>query len=391
MSIVFLSFSPWRAVALVPAAALVVLALSSFLAPPATAQELPPPEAPSRKPTPRPQRRPPADKPAAQSPQQQAPASASLLLSTDLACTVTIDGKQTLRLGANATQSATVSVGQHLLSAVSEDGRLKWEKIVETKGAGQQTVVKIELRDAAGTRPEDFDRAAARVWLAVSDLKVAGAYAASILDKAWGFHNQDLSTALYTAHEFLKREMEEFKKFTTNDPVRKRFLDDMVVLAATAEKYVDLLTKGISAAQQANSWMGEPANMYAQARALERTMVLPTEALDTLRASQAFKDALPVDRQVDAGLSKDPRDFDLGAQYYASTPRMLAVVEKNGLADDLDFKAGDILVSVGGRPASSVWDLKLAMRQNAGRKLPVVFEREGRPQTREIKVPSNLR
>ncbi len=389
MSIAILSFSPRRALGRIPAAALVI-ALSSLLAPPAAAQELPPPEAPSRKPTPRPQRRPPAEKPAAQ-PQQQAPASASLLLSTDLACTVTIDGKQTLRLGANATQSATVSVGQHLLSAVSEDGRLKWEKIVETKGAGQQTVVKIELRDAAGTRPEDFDRAAARVWLAVSDLKVAGAYAAAILDKAWGFHNQDLSTALYTAHEFLKREMEEFKKFTTNDPVRKRFLDDMVLLAATAEKYVDLLTKGISAAQQANSWMGEPANMYAQARALERTMVLPTEALDTLRASQAFKDALPVDRQVDAGLSKDPRDFDLGAQYYASTPRMLAVVEKNGLADDLDFKAGDILVSVGGRPASSVWDLKLAMRQNAGRKLPVVFEREGRPQTREIKVPSNLR
>ena len=389
MSIAFLSLSPPRALGRAPAAALVI-ALSSWLVPPATAQELPPPEAPSRKPTPRPQRRPPADKPAAQ-PQQQAPASASLLLSTDLACTVTIDGKQTLRLGANATQSATVSVGQHLLSAVSEDGRLKWEKIVETKGAGQQTVVKIELRDAAGTRPEDFDRAAARVWLAVSDLKVAGAYAASILDKAWGFHNQDLSTALYTAHEFLKREMEEFKKFTTNDAVRKRFLDDMVLLAATAEKYVDLLTKGISAAQQANSWMGEPANMYAQARALERTMVLPTEALDTLRASQAFKDALPVDRQVDAGLSKDPRDFDLGAQYYASTPRMLAVVEKNGLADDLDFKAGDILVSVGGRPASSVWDLKLAMRQNVGRKLPVVFEREGRQQTREIKVPSNLR
>ena len=389
MSIAFLSFSPPRALGRAPAAALVI-ALSSWLVPPATAQELPPPEAPSRKPTPRPQRRPPADKPATQ-PQQQAPASASLLLSTDLACTVTIDGKQTLRLGANATQSATVSVGQHLLSAVSEDGRLKWEKIVETKGAGQQTVVKIELRDAAGTRPEDFDRAAARVWLAVSDLKVAGAYAASILDKAWGFHNQDLSTALYTAHEFLKREMEEFKKFTTNDAVRKRFLDDMVLLAATAEKYVDLLTKGISAAQQANSWMGEPANMYAQARALERTMVLPTEALDTLRASQAFKDALPVDRQVDAGLSKDPRDFDLGAQYYASTPRMLAVVEKNGLADDLDFKAGDILVSVGGRPASSVWDLKLAMRQNVGRKLPVVFEREGRQQTREIKVPSNLR
>ena len=368
--------------------AVAALAAAS-LALPAAAQELPPPEAPSKKPTPRPTRRPPAGQ--SQAPQQQAPAAASLLLSTDLACTVTIDGAQRIRLGANATQPVNVSPGQHLLSAVSEDGRLKWEKIVETKGAGQQTVVKIELRDAAGTRPEDFDRQAARVWLAVSDLKVAGAYAASILDKAWGFHNKDLSTALYTAHEFLKREMEEFKKFTTNDAVRKRFHDDVVALAGTAEKYVDLLTKAIASAQQANSWLGEPANMYSQARALERTMTLPTEALETLRASQAFKAALPVDRQVSAGLARDPRDFNFGADYYASTPRMLAVVAKDGLADDLGFKAGDVLVSANGRPVQTVWDLKLAMRQNAGKKVAVVFEREGRQQSREIRVPGDLR
>jgi hypothetical protein len=369
--------------------AALAVASSCALATPTPAQELPPPEAPSKKPTPRPPRKT-APGPAPQQPQTQAPAAASLLLSTDLACTVTIDGAQKVRLGANATQSATVSVGQHLLSAVSEDGRLKWEKIVETKGAGQQTVVKIELRDAAGTRPEDFDKAAARVWLAVTDLKVAGAYASTILDKSFGFHNQELSTALFTAHEFLKREMEEFKKFTTNDPVRKRFLDDMVLVAGTAEKYVDLLTKAIASAQQANSWMGEPNNMYSQARALERTMVLPTGALETLRGSQAFKDALPVDRQVRAGLSKDPRDFELGADYYASTPRMLAVVNKKGLASDLGFKAGDHLVSAGGRPVGSVWDLKVAMRENAGRKVTVVFEREGRQQSREIKVPTNL-
>jgi hypothetical protein len=369
-------------------ALLAALTAGATLARPALAQELPPPEAPSKKPTPRPPRKPPSG--TSQAPAAQAPAAASLLLSTDLACTVTIDGTQKLRLGANATQSVSVSPGQHLLSAVSEDGRLKWEKIVETKGAGQQTVVKIELRDAAGTRPEDFDRQAARVWLAISDLKVAGAYAASILDKSFGFHNRELSTALFTAHEFLKREMEEFKKFTTNDAVRKRFLDDMVALAGTAEKYVDLLTKAISAAQQANSWMGEPQNMYAQARALERTMTLPTEALETLRGSQAFKAALPVDRQVNAGLAKDPRDFDLGADYYASTPRMLAVVEKNGLADDLGFKAGDVIVSAAGRPVNTVWDLKVAMRQHAGKKVAIVFEREGRQQAREVRVPGSL-
>jgi hypothetical protein len=38
-----------------------------------------------------------------------------------------------------------------------------------------------------------------------------------------------------------------------------------------------------------------------------------------------------------------------------------------------------------------VWDLKLAMRQNVGKKVSVVFEREGRQQSREIRVPGDLR
>jgi predicted metalloprotease with PDZ domain len=98
-----------------------------------------------------------------------------------------------------------------------------------------------------------------------------------------------------------------------------------------------------------------------------------------------------VDHKPELGLPADARDSDLGAKSYYSTPNMLAVVTKGGLAHELGFRAGDRLVSVNGQVASSIWDLKLVMRANMGKKIRVIFEREGKREDREIKIPAQLR
>jgi S1-C subfamily serine protease len=90
------------------------------------------------------------------------------------------------------------------------------------------------------------------------------------------------------------------------------------------------------------------------------------------------------------GLSNDPRDVRLGADYYQSTPTMLAVVDKGGLADKMGFKAGDRIISVSGQPIASIWDFKLMLRANAGKKLSVLVERKGKQETVGASVPSQL-
>jgi hypothetical protein len=365
------------------------------LAPGAGAQELPPPDV-KTKPKPRP--KPPEEKEkkgegqtggsgGGGGGQQQAPP--VLLLSNDLACTVSVDGERVATLRAKELRKVNVSAGQHLLAAVSDDGKLRWQKVVDAK-AGQQ-VVEINLASAGAIySTEDFDRQMARIWMGVSDLKVAGEYAASILDRAWGFHNQNLATALHTAHEYLKQQIEDLKKIVPNDPARKRMSEDVLKIAAAADKYIDLMTKAITEAQKANSWMGSPNDMYSQAKALVPGIVFPSDALETLKASKAFQEGIPLDRRPELGMAGDPRDFHLGAGYYQSTPNMLAVVAKNSLADDMGFKAGDRLISVNGQNVGSLWDLKLAMRSNAGKKIRVLFDREGKREDREMKVPSAL-
>jgi hypothetical protein len=237
---------------------------------------------------------------------------------------------------------------------------------------------------------EEFDRTLARVWAGVSDLQVAGAYVQGILNRSWGFHDQTLASALHTAHAYLQQQIERLKKMSPGDPERRRIAQEVLQTAASADRYVELMTGAITEAQRSNSWMGKPNDMYAQARALEPMIVFPSQGLDTLRKSRVFRDALPPDRRAGLGLANDPRDFDLGAECYTSTPDAFAVVRKGGLADAMGFKAGDRLVSVQDQPLKSLWELKLAMRANAGKSITVVFERRGKQQQRTTKVPGHL-
>ncbi len=98
-----------------------------------------------------------------------------------------------------------------------------------------------------------------------------------------------------------------------------------------------------------------------------------------------------MEHRQELGLAADARDFDLGAKSFQSTPNMLAVVTKGGLAHELGFRAGDRLVSANGQPVSSIWDLKLVMNANMAKKIRVVFEREGKREVHEIKIPARIR
>jgi hypothetical protein len=359
-------------------------------APTARAQELPPPDVKSKpKPRPKPPEKPAAAASGASSAQAQAQAAPPvLLLSPDLACAFAVDGEQVASLRAQELRRVNVTPGQHLLSCTAEGGKMRWQKTVDAK-AGQQ-VVEVKMSEVALASGEDLDRAAAGVWLGLSDLRMAGEYVSTVVQRSWGFHDPGLSTALHTAHEYLKGKVEDMKRLAPGSPGRRKLVDDCTRAAGVAAQYVDLMTKAITEAQKANSWMGDPNNMFSQARALEPGLAFPTDAVELLKGSKAFAEALPVDRRPELGLPGDPRDFRLGAGNYQGTPNVLAAVVKNGLADKLGLRTGDRLLSVNGQNVASVWDLKLALRTNAGKSVRLLFEREGRQQDHELKVPASL-
>jgi hypothetical protein len=308
----------------------------------------------------------------------------SLLLSSETPCSVTIDGEPAGSVTARGLKKIAISMGQHVIVAKSDDGKRQWEQIVEAKGKGQ-IVVKIDFATGSIATKEEFDRRAAAVWVAMSDVQVAAEFAKAVLGRSFGFHNQDVSTTIFAAHQSLKREIEAFSAAQTMDPGRKLVAEDLNRAGGLVDQYVDLVTKAIAAAQQANSWSGEPSRLYSQGAALLPGIEWSAATWRVLRPSQAFIGALPPDEQARLGLAKPSAGFDLGAQALSSEPNFLVLVRKDGLADALGFKAGDRLYSV-----KSLWELKLQMVQYAGKRLNVEVERKGKREIREIRVPPSF-
>ncbi|HET8644299.1 MAG TPA: hypothetical protein VFO85_02345, partial [Vicinamibacteria bacterium] len=293
------------------------LAALPALAVPAWSQDAPPPETKVRpkKPTPRPPKG--GGGGSAPTGGGTAPAAPpTLLIQSDMNGTVTIDGDKSYKVKANEISRIQVPVGEHLLHAVSDDGKRSLDQVVKASGSGTM-VVQIALSSAvAATNPEEFDRAAARVWVALDDMLVAGQHVGKQLNKNFGFHDKTLTTTIYTAHQSLKRQVEEFKKFTPGDPSRQRIATELVRAAAEADKYVELMAQTISTAQQSNSWYGQPLQMYGQAKALETSLVPAPPIVNEMKASAALVSAVPGDHRARLGLARDSRDFDLGAQAF---------------------------------------------------------------------------
>jgi hypothetical protein len=310
-----------------------------------------------------------------------------LYVRTDLPCSVSIDGKPKATLAAGGATEIAVDEGQHVVTAVGEGGGT-WEQIVEANKP--RTVVDIKIPP-----PQDanaIDRSAAGVWVALTDLRTAGTYAGSVaFGKSFGFHDANLLATIHAANESVRRQVEDGGTLKAGDSQRQKVLAEVKRTGEEARKYADLLSKAITMAQDKNTALGEPMNLYGQAKALESGLTLSPEVMESLRASQAFRAALPLDLLAKAGLPADPKDFRLGADYCVkSTPLMLAVVESGGLADTMGFEPGDQLVSAAGKPLASVWEFKQALRENLGRRLTVAFTRKGKSRSAEIKVPAQL-
>ena len=161
-------------------------------------------------------------------------------------------------------------------------------------------------------------------------------------------------------------------------------LEELQRLSTEGQKYVDLITQAITAAQSANSSIGEPTNQFGQAQAIATSLKLSAEALGTVKVSPDFVAALPPDARSRIGLANDKPDVAIGIDYAHSVPNLIAVIDKGTPADGMGFKPGDRIISVDGRDAD-VWAFKQALRGAAGRKLSVVIEREGKQQRKEVR------
>jgi hypothetical protein len=337
-------------------AAIVTLCLTGLVS--VQGQEIPPPETAAKRPPERP-KAPGRSTPAA--PARSTSDETTFLFTSEIGCSITVDGEEIGAIPAQGLKKAPVSIGQHVVVARSDDGKRQWEQIVEAKGKGQ-IIVRIDFASAGLVTNEEFDRRAAGVRKAMADLDAAA-----------------------EAQQSLKAEMQAFRAVQTTDAGRRRVAEDLNRAATIAEQYVDVVTKAIAAAQSANSWAGEPNRIYSQAAATLTGMKWSQGTWQLLRASPAFCHTLPLEEQARLGLLQHAAAFDLGAEALYADPQRIVSVTKKGLADQLGLRNGDRLFSL-----KSLWDLKVELAQNAGKRLDVEIERKGQREVQALRVPTSF-
>jgi hypothetical protein len=349
---------------------------------PAHAQEPPPPVEGVRPPSPRPGRSP--------APQRSADPVARkgrLLLTTDLACEVSVDFKPVIKLGAGGHGTVEVEPGERMVSAVAADGSAWKQKV---KVGADQVIVEIVLAGASrSASAAEVDAAAAAVVAGLAGVRGAGSYVAWILEKkAFGYHDVQLTVSLQREATALKRGLEKLQALKAPDAQRARAAEELARAAGEAAQYAALLTDAATTAQSEGTSFGKSAQLRGQALAHLPLMAVDAAALAPLRAGADFKGALAPDRWPDAGLAADAQDFALGAPYDGDTPPRLGAVEKGSAADALGLRAGDRVLSVDGRPVSSGWELKRLLRGAAGKAAQLEVEREGKRERRKATVPA---
>jgi hypothetical protein len=207
------------------------------------------------------------------------PRNTTVLVSTDDACTLSVDYKPAATLAAGGRTELKLTPGEHMLEAVSADGRTWKEKV---KVGSDQLIVEVKLGQPAATVAQ-YDAQAARVCGALGALKAAGQELDVILrNSRYKFHKAD-SAAVSTAVASWTRELATLKAMVAPAP-RARVADDLSRIDADVREYAELLVKALETAQEKNTIMGEAGTLRDKATARRPLLKLPAETVALLPA-----------------------------------------------------------------------------------------------------------
>jgi hypothetical protein len=218
-------------------------------------------------------------------------AASNVLVLSDQACALQVDLKPAGKVEAGASLELRLPPGERVFTATTADGR-KWQKTV--KVGAEQVVVQVEL-GAPVTSEAEFDASAGRLYKALLELKRAGASVDAVLaSKKFKFHEAD-TAAIASAVAIWARELAAVRAMTLS-PSRASVRADLERLDADTRAYAELLEQALQKAQERNSVMGEPQTLRSRAAAIAPLLRLDGPSWQTLKASAAFRGALPGER-----------------------------------------------------------------------------------------------
>lgn len=207
------------------------------------------------------------------------------------------------------------------------------------------------------------------------------------------------SSFFYDIQPYVDSAVAQLSRVKLGDPLRERLVQAVIQMLTGERAALEydincaVLNKdgsGRSAAQAED--FGRRA-IAALSSVQDQILARGPDFRQLAEASPEFLKALPVEMRYFLGLTERRSKLVLGADVMAGDPFLLIVVGDRTLADKLGLRAGDRILSAGGRRFKAdddVEDFKLVVEASLGRMLKVLVNRRGKVKTLPLKIPAEI-
>lgn len=184
----------------------------------------------------------------------------------------------------------------------------------------------------------------------------------------------------------------------TEDPVRAKTLKTLLQLLGMQKAVSENFIKAVVIGGQQRNWGTQAQDAHSRATAQftalnAKIAETAPDLVELEKVSPKFRELMVPEFKYRMAMEKRPSGFRLGVNNYARRPFFMLVVYSGGLANEIGLMPGDTILTVAGQDMTKSLDFeafKLLLKQNLGKKLDAIVERNGKVKEIKLKIPKAI-
>jgi S1-C subfamily serine protease len=260
----------------------------------------------------------------------------------------------------------------------------------------QKTDNRVSVQHPNSTSSDEIDKKLVEAYVAMHDFTTAYLYA-DFISSGNGYHN-GVPQTFYASQQAIDSNITALSAIATADTSRMKLISESIQILANLKTSGEYFIKAIVIAQDAK-WGAQSTDLWKRSKAI--IVTIPSEQTEFLKDvktlsdnSPAFKNALPEDMIYYLRIEKRPSGYGLAAVPASARDQYnIILVIPGTFASKMGLRTGDKLISsgdMGFKPEASLEAFKILVKNNLGKKLDVVIERNGKQAHVSLNIPKEI-
>lgn len=241
-----------------------------------------------------------------------------------------------------------------------------------------------------------IDKKLVEAYVSMHDFSFAFMYA-DFFTNGMGYRN-GVPQMFYTRLQDIDSNIAALSGITSADNFRKKLIGETIQILANLKISGEYFIKAVVIAQDAK-WGAQSTDLWQRSHAIIVTIPIEqTEFLKDVKTlsdnSQTFRKALPEAMIYYLRIEKRPSGYGLAAVPTSARDQYnILLVIPGTFASKMGLRTGDKIISSGDmvfKPEASLEAFKILVKNNLGKKLNVVIERNGKQANVSLNIPKEI-